>query len=664
MAANGSNGSQANLDSQVVMSRACVQCHRKKTKCDMVQPSCGLCLRTASECQYPSERRQSSRPSKRPKIADTASDGSVAWFMNVLRGMDASRPPVLLGQQPPGSIAPTVSSDNEAPTRQIPDDGVVVRSTDREGDHQDIGVSEDCPADLVSYDLALNLIETFFTHIQPWLPALHRPTFMAKCVASLQFGPDSLQHQRLEMKLLLNSMFALAARFSTSEELTSIEPLLRGARFVNSARAVYSQLRSLVDPTLLYLQGCILLAFCAYGTELNSQAWILSGVCVRLAYDLGLSDIDDESNQDREHEDSVRVEEMRRAWWLTWELDTFGSMVTRRTFAVDRHSFTVRLPVSDADWFSGRENSSVPLQTSANSVWKSLHGSQNQEPRAWFLAANHLTSLVYKYTIKKRHDTEDDTDDYLTAVNCLKLALPASFRILADPPTSRPEDFADLNWIMGTHLMLMNAYILLQSVPPRGSDPMLHANSPTHRQDDAAHLRTTSLPRLVARWPVECLSAAHPFFVCLFLPLQPELFIPSPTTASTRHLEDMVELIVQHFADKWGLGVGALGKYIASTYYCHSFLMLLKVFSKRCEIQAPVSAHKQQAYDHGLPHISPGNRSLHRAATRMWIHSTTRHTWNLRNPCSSTKTSSFLRRLMAIRTLQASNFLVILHLLT
>src|ERR1700753_1872949 len=37
--------------------RACMECRRKKTKCDMRQPICGLCQRIGGSCTFPSKRK-------------------------------------------------------------------------------------------------------------------------------------------------------------------------------------------------------------------------------------------------------------------------------------------------------------------------------------------------------------------------------------------------------------------------------------------------------------------------------------------------------------------------------------------------------------------------------------------------------------------------------
>lgn len=43
----------------VRVTRACVQCHRKKTKCDGRKPRCGVCMRSGAVCTYSKSKRES-----------------------------------------------------------------------------------------------------------------------------------------------------------------------------------------------------------------------------------------------------------------------------------------------------------------------------------------------------------------------------------------------------------------------------------------------------------------------------------------------------------------------------------------------------------------------------------------------------------------------------
>lgn len=43
----------------VRVTRACVQCHRKKRKCDGRKPRCGFCMRSGAVCTYSKSKRES-----------------------------------------------------------------------------------------------------------------------------------------------------------------------------------------------------------------------------------------------------------------------------------------------------------------------------------------------------------------------------------------------------------------------------------------------------------------------------------------------------------------------------------------------------------------------------------------------------------------------------
>ncbi|KAF2992989.1 hypothetical protein E8E13_000658 [Curvularia kusanoi] len=478
--------------------RACEECHRKKTKCDMVRPVCGLCQRTLSGCHFPSRRRTPARSSKRQKTgAAGPSDGNLGWFLNLLANAEYSQ---LLDEfvqeleawrrQSNGQVRET--SLSACSVEHIPNQNAVETPEENARPRSELSSPEQALPVSIPYTLAMDLIEAFFAHIQPWLPAFHKPRFLQKCACSLQKTSDSLQHSTLEMKLLLNSMFALSARFSTSPCLACIRPLDRNKRFRDAALEAYAALRGTKGATLTYLQGCILLAFNAYTEELNSPAWILTGVCVRLAYDLGLSEIDDplEAGQADDH---VATEEWRRAWWLTWELDTFGSLITCRPFAIDRHHFTVNLPIADVDWFSEKFVQSSPLATSLDQGWTASQKSENQSARAWFLRANHLLSLLFTHLQRKRKGVEEEFRDFEKAFTCLKLSLPPSFHILHHRAAFQAADFADCNWVMGTHLILMNAYSTIDLVSANQTDQLRASTDLTDSPDNSIRVRGLAL---------------------------------------------------------------------------------------------------------------------------------------------------------------------------
>lgn len=608
--------------------RACEACNRKKTKCDMARPNCGLCRRTGRACRFPTTRKLPRTSFKRTASNSQPLSSNLTWLLSFLGETDdanlAAKQDRLLaamseGIQPPSedSAEPAFALEdirqrdmettaqpydsNVIPTdlqflnalRRADDDQPFDPEINPTGRDSQVGTEfspkvSDRPATCmpcVSYDLAMDLIDTFFLHIQPWLPLLHKPRFIARCEQELKPGSDSLAGLSLEMALLLTGMFGLAARFSSNPVFQDLEPLERDSQYIVPARSVYSELRNTRTSSLSYLQGCIVLAFHAYTDELNSSAWILSGVCVRLAYDLELSEIDgDDANSaaNQTNYDHIDLEEMRRAWWLTWELDTFGSLMTRKPFAVDRHHFTVRLPLSDSDWFAGRAVESAELLTLPEQSWKSLQESENQNPRAWFLIANHLLSLLIQHMYKKHSDFSSTMSEFASALNCMKLSWPSSFDILMNPPRFEPYTFADLNWVLGTHLMLMTAYSLLDSAAKDGGGISSPMSAVSQASDGRKSLREVSFTQLVMRWPPDFMVAAHPFFICNVMPTNFESGGPSKTKikASYDAVGDAGELVIARFAEKWKLAGQALSKSL-STVYCISFPKSAKLYVQR-----------------------------------------------------------------------------------
>lgn len=410
----------------------------------------------------------------------------------------------------------------------------------------------------ISYSLVLHLVDLFFDKIQPWLPLLHKPSFQQTLTDRLDRGPDPLKNFNVEEKLLMYSLFALSSRFSSSPKFSDMDPLDRCTKFVSEAKQIYDQARALTTLNLTYLQGCILLAFSLYTSEPSAQGWILIGVCVRIAYDLGLPEMDDDNCEDILSLGWVRQEEMRRAWWAVWELDTFGSAIHRRPFSIDRRRMIVKLPVSDEAWFSGVEKKSSRLLTRLGSCWKSLQSSDNSDERAWFLVANYLMSLIYDLSQQKEGVLATEKLAMDDEISCLKLSLPSAFNIETEGLTFDGASFGKSNWIIGTHLMLLVASFAASLIGVSdNADLGLSPQNSYH--PGAARMRAFELSKIISRWSVEYITVAHPFFSCSILP--PSLAWSQHTVSedfkSSQHL---TELVISRFGEKWNLARSVLRK--------------------------------------------------------------------------------------------------------
>jgi hypothetical protein len=402
--------------------------------------------------------------------------------------------------------------------------------------------------------VSISLIEVFFEKIQPWLPMLHRPRFLARYTDRLNSTSHNSQSLLVDEALLLYGIFALAARFSSSEFFGDIPPIQRGNQFVEEAKSLYGQARAISTPTLTYLQGCVLLAFYYYTSEPCPQSWILTGVCVRIAYELDLADIDADETQQCTRAEWVEREELRRVWWLVWELDTFGSTMSNRPYTIDRRRMAVMLPVSDEAWFSEMPQPSIRLNTCPGQSWKSLQGCDKLDERAWFLFANYLMSLTLDISQRKDGVSADEKLTLENEMNCFKLSLPASFRLETEVLTFDPGSFARSNWIIGTNLMLMSTSVFLSAIKVAElsqcspDDPTLNTALPLR-------IRAMELSRIVNRWSPGYISLSHPFLAATtMLPIHlsgDSLATSQPIIASSQELG---KRLLAQFGEVWKLG--------------------------------------------------------------------------------------------------------------
>lgn len=262
----------------------------------------------------------------------------------------------------------------------------------------------------------------------------------------------------METSFVLHGMLALSSRFSRSSFFQDLPSADRGKQFGTKAIAIYhASLRSFGKPTLRYLQGCILLAFYLYSSGPDSQAWLMVGTCSRLAYDLGLNKVDEQVDDGAScplspHEWSDK-EELRRAWWGVWEMDTFASAVSCRPHTIDSTKMEVKMPVSDCSWFADSPIQSTIIDPDPLKAWYCLRNCENQNEWAWFLVINYLLVVACNMGQERTHDPQK-VQDIENAVACYALLLPQRFHLQSGSLTFSPTDFVRSNWIISTNIML------------------------------------------------------------------------------------------------------------------------------------------------------------------------------------------------------------------
>ncbi|CAI7676973.1 unnamed protein product [Penicillium manginii] len=283
----------------------------------------------------------------------------------------------------------------------------------------------------------LEEINIWFDKIQSFLPLLHRPRFM-DLISGIRCA-DIPNHKvpNEEICLLLNAMFAMAASFSDSPYFANIPLPERGEAFGRRAKILYeTSLSHFTVPSLLYVQGLTILEFYLYAMESNPQGWVLIGICSRLAYELELDKIDEDTDSDvtapqmdfPAHKNWTRQEERRRLWWSIWELDSFAAAVACRRPTVDKRNMQVMIPVSDKNWFSDTPVESAILDPSSSKSWRTLERFENQDPRAWYLVANFILLSAHDLA-ESKNSSQEEARALETAVACFFLIFLSDFNI-------------------------------------------------------------------------------------------------------------------------------------------------------------------------------------------------------------------------------------------
>ena len=432
----------------------------------------------------------------------------------------AGRQTIAFGAVSQGTSEPT---DDQSPS--VPHDDRNNRAnlaSDLETAVDQSGLDTDAPRLDGPYSLELPLevadalVHLYFTKVQMWLPLFHKPRFFAKFMT----GPGDMllttSGYALEDALIFYGMFALAARYASHSYFEMSPPRTRNIPFSKKAQQLYGAARTHIDTfTLSYLQGCVLLAFDGYSAGPNPRSWILTGVCVRMAYELGLDRVERyEPTASISAEGWAHNQELIRTWWLVWELDTFGSMMLERPFAIDRRRMNTPLPVSDAAYFANTPVQSAPLMTRPADTWKSLRECANQCERAWFLISIHLLASVYDLTQGGFRET--DCEELLDAITCFGFSIPDSVYLENNPTPFSNETVARENWIICTHIMVTKAragLIELESHSPVIDQSCTLAG----RQVVEAARMEREIARIVHRWSPEHIPLCHPFVPCTLI---------------------------------------------------------------------------------------------------------------------------------------------------
>ncbi|KAL7943907.1 fungal-specific transcription factor domain-containing protein [Trichoderma barbatum] len=268
----------------------------------------------------------------------------------------------------------------------------------------------------------------------PDFPLLHRPSILER----LYSGSLGIEKHS---SLFLNALFALAIKYTDDPrahffDLSLIQGMSgtesldttrtwktdrrgRGRGFSRRASQLFQEViqefenleldaEMVNKPPILLIQGAVLLSYAELTQGAIQRAYSLISTCVRLAYDAGLDRID---STETEHSQSIGLvyseaadwqkEELRRAWWCIWELESFVCNIKCCTRLIRQMSCETKLPMDDVDWFESTEIPSYFLPRNFEQ-WSAFG---NASPRISLLA-NRIVALHFLLAIAELEGNE------------------------------------------------------------------------------------------------------------------------------------------------------------------------------------------------------------------------------------------------------------------
>ncbi|KAG2347057.1 hypothetical protein BDR05DRAFT_877298 [Suillus weaverae] len=229
-------------------------------------------------------------------------------------------------------------------------------------------------------DLAVqeHLLNIYFTYVHSAFPVLHKEAFWegykahqnpsaADTPSPASDGqgsksPSPFHRARRNISpLLLLSMFSIAERYSPSSSLPPSSPPLQSAssfrepttmwtagdQFFNVAKKLLDNTYASSLPSTV--QALLLLGYREIGIGAMAQAWVYTGIAVRMAQDLGMHRAADgwaRADVGRLF-GSRELQERRRIWWGCVVLDGYVSTYIGRPLAIFERDYDTLLPGED-----------------------------------------------------------------------------------------------------------------------------------------------------------------------------------------------------------------------------------------------------------------------------------------------------------------------------
>jgi hypothetical protein len=148
--------------------------------------------------------------------------------------------------------------------------------------------------------------------------------------------------------VLILTVCAISARFSTHPKLNDSPAFLRGEEWAKHAREIV--MRRYDWPNITILTCLLLLGLHEFGTCQGGRSWSLGGMAIRMAFALQLHqdlDYDPQRRNGTTELSFVDREIRRRTMWACFLMDRFNSSGTERPTFIKEETIKVQLPIKE-----------------------------------------------------------------------------------------------------------------------------------------------------------------------------------------------------------------------------------------------------------------------------------------------------------------------------
>ncbi|ORZ25304.1 fungal-specific transcription factor domain-domain-containing protein [Absidia repens] len=178
-------------------------------------------------------------------------------------------------------------------------------------------------------DLSQHLLDLYFNTFYPWLPIIHKDSFMER-ISSKDNPPPAL---------LLNAIYAVASRVSSDIRVRSVadQPDTAGDIFFERARLLMDF--EWDDFKVYTVQSLLLMSSHQNGALKTVRGWLYSGMAFRMAQNLGLH-----RNCESWALTDVEKEERKRCFYCCLIVDRITSTMHGRSPVLDERDYDALYP--------------------------------------------------------------------------------------------------------------------------------------------------------------------------------------------------------------------------------------------------------------------------------------------------------------------------------